>query len=96
MKNLDARVQPLSPGHALLIVSEGEVMVQRPAEWLAGTVVMNAPMRVAAPAAIDVHGNAAISAMASAKYMTLHPPRAMASLVAWLRGTAATPALRTA
>lgn len=70
------RTMALESGQALaidrhrsanLFLAEGEVLLQGPAEWLAGTVVMAAPRRVAAPAALASAGIASITAVGAAK-----------------------------
>ena len=52
---------------ASLFLAEGEVLVQAPAEWLAGTVVLAAPRRVAAPAALAGAQIASVTALGAAK-----------------------------
>ena len=39
-------------GAGLAVLSEGELLVQAPARWLAGTVVLSAPVRLVAPAVL--------------------------------------------
>lgn len=52
---------------ASLFVAEGEVLVQAPANWLGGTVVLPAPRRAVAPAALACSEIASITAIGSAK-----------------------------
>ena len=70
------RTMTLQSGQALAIdrhrpasvfVAEGEVLVQAPANWLGGTVVLPAPRRAVAPAALTGSEIASITAIGSAK-----------------------------
>ena len=102
MKNLNARVQTLPPGDALtndgdrpltIAVTEGEVMVQRAAEWLAGHVVQTAPVRVAAPASFELDAAARVVALGRAKVVVDEAPGLAARLRTFLRRTALGPSL---
>lgn len=66
---------PLQSGQALavdrhrgaqLFVAEGEVLLQAPARWLGGTVVLAPPRRVAAPAALACAEIASLTALGAA------------------------------
>ena len=102
MKNSNARVQTLPPGDALMIegdrpmtiaVTEGEVMVQRAAEWLAGQVVQTAPVRVVAPAALSVDAGTSVVAVGRARIVVDEVPGLAARFATLLRRTALGPAL---
>jgi len=102
MKNLDARVQTLPPGDALtnegdrpltIAVTEGDVMVRRAAEWLAGRVVFAAPVRVAAPASLSLDAGASVEAIGRAKVVIDEVPGFAARLRTFLRRTSLGPAL---
>ena len=54
-------------GPASLFLAEGEVLVQAPAQWFAGTVVLTAPRRVVAPAALACAQIASITALDAVK-----------------------------
>lgn len=73
--NTNHRSIPLQSGQALtvdrhgsakLFVTEGEVLLRAPAQWLAGTVVVAPPRRVAAPAALDCAEIDSITAVGAA------------------------------
>ena len=60
------RLHRLAAGQALalprgtarpLVLAEGELLMQGPALWLAGSVVLPAPVRLVAPAALPVGGS---------------------------------------
>jgi hypothetical protein len=102
MKNFNARVQTLPPGDALtnegdrpltIAVTEGEVMVQHAAEWLAGHVVQLAPVRVVAPASLSLDPAASVVAIGRAKVVIDEAPSFAARIGAFLRGTSLGPAL---
>ena len=102
MKNFDARVQALPPGDALqndsdrpvtVAVTEGEVMIQRAAEWLAGHVVHTAPVRVVAPASFQLDAAASVVAVGRAKVVIDEAPGLAARLRTFLRRTSLGPAL---
>lgn len=74
--NPTCRSIPLQSGQALavdrhrgaqLFVAEGEVLLQAPARWLGGTVVLAPPRRVAAPAALACAEIASLTALGAAK-----------------------------
>ena len=50
-----------------LFVTEGEVLLRSPAQWLAGTFVLAPPRRVAAPAALDCGEIDSITAVGAVK-----------------------------
>lgn len=74
LMNTIHRSIPLQSGQALavdrhrsarLVLTEGEVLLQAPAQWLGDTVVLMPPHRVVAPAALpssDIHAITAIGA----------------------------------
>jgi hypothetical protein len=55
-------------GCATLFLTEGEVLLQAPPEWLAGTVFQSPPRRVAAPAALPAAEIHSITAIVAAKF----------------------------
>ena len=74
--NTNHRSIPLQSGQALavdrhgsakLFVTEGEVLLRSPAQWLAGTFVLAPPRRVAAPAALDCGEIDSITAVGAVK-----------------------------
>jgi hypothetical protein len=79
----------LQPGEALapdrhastrLFVTEGEVLVQAPAQWLAEALVVSAPRRIVAPAAIACKDIAALAAIGAVK---LHIEEPVGLLERW-------------
>jgi hypothetical protein len=54
-------------GSARLYVTEGEVLLRSPAKWLANTVVVAPPRRVAAPALLDCAEVESITAVGAAQ-----------------------------
>jgi len=102
MKNLNARVQTLPPGDALtnegdrpltIAVTEGEVMVQRAAEWLAGHVVQTPAVRVVAPASFPLDAAASVVAVGRAKVVIDEAPGIAARIATFMRRTSLGPAL---
>ena len=75
--------QALSPsrasrGHAVL--AEGELLVQAPMEWLAGSVVVPDPVRLVAPAVLDLDASHSFVAVrASAVVVPQAAPRVTAA-----------------
>ena len=60
--NTQAQVRSLEAGQALelsarasgpLVLAEGELLLQEPARWLAGRVVLPRPVRLVAPAVLE-------------------------------------------
>ena len=80
----------LQPGQTLafdrhatrLFVTEGEVLVQARAQWLAETLLFTAPRRIAAPAAIDCKDIASLTAVGAAKVHLEQAPGVLESLKA--------------
>jgi hypothetical protein len=77
MNTTHARSIPLQSGQALavdrrwarLVLIEGEVLLQAPADWVGGTVVLAPPRRVVAPAALDCAEMSSIAAIGPAKLL---------------------------
>ena len=78
MNTTQTRLIQLQPGQAFpvdrhrsgtLVVVEGEVLLQTPAKWLAGTVVLAPPRRVVAPAALAFEEMGSIAAICPAKIL---------------------------
>jgi len=78
MNTMQSELHTLQAGEALtgarvrwskLIVAEGEVLVQAPAQWLAGIVVVPPPTRVSGPASLDLDGTESVIATSHAKIM---------------------------
>ena len=67
-------------GSAKLFVTEGEVLLQAPAQWLGNTVVVAPPRRVAAPAALDCGEIASITAVGAAKIQVEETPGPLETL----------------
>ena len=76
--------QTLQAGQALalpgrrplsLVLVEGEVLAQAPAQWLGGELVLLPPKRVAAPLALDFEAGTAFTATARAKVAIEQPVR---------------------
>jgi hypothetical protein len=78
MNTTNSRWIPLQSGQALALdrhrsakvfLAEGEVLLQAPAQWLGGTLVLAPPRRLAAPAAWTGAGIDSIRALGSAKVL---------------------------
>lgn len=92
--NTQAQVQRLQAGESLpqtrfgagpAILAEGELLVQAPAEWLAGTVVIPPPVRIVAPAVLDdLPPSASVMAVGAAK-VVLPQPAPLFPITRWLR-----------
>ena len=70
--NTQTQVHRLEAGQALAlprrvagsaVLSEGELLVQAPARWLAGTVVLSAPVRLVAPAVLPTEPGCSVVAV---------------------------------
>lgn len=100
--NTQARLHRLEAGQALpqvrrgagpVVLAEGEVLVQEPARWLGGTVVVPAAVRLVAPAVLPSPDDCSVVAVqASAVLVPEAKPllalRALRAASAWLRGSA--------
>ena len=84
MNTTHTTYQTLQAGQALalparrplsLVLVEGEVLVQPPAQWLGGALVLIPPKRVAAPLALDFESGTAFTATARAKVAIEQPVR---------------------
>ncbi|NML44601.1 hypothetical protein HHL11_12615 [Ramlibacter sp. G-1-2-2] len=92
--NTQAQVQRLQAGESLpqsrfgagpAILAEGELLVQAPAEWLAGTVVIPSPVRIVAPAVLgDLPPNASVMAVGTAK-VVVPQPAPLFPIAKWFR-----------
>jgi hypothetical protein len=78
MNTMQSELHTLQAGEALtvargrsskLIVAEGEVLVQAPAQWLAGIVLVPPPRRVSGPASLELDGTESVMAIRHAKIM---------------------------
>lgn len=96
--NKQARIVRLEAGQAFsdprgvagpAVLLEGELQVQEAARWLGERVVVEAPVRIAAPALLQADSSAAIVAV-SASAVLVHdavplPARAWNAAASWLR-----------
>ena len=101
--NTQARLHRLEAGQALpqvrrgagpVVLAEGEVLVQEPARWLGGTVVVAPAVRLVAPAVLpSADGCSVVAVHASSVLVPEAQPvlalRALRAASAWLRGGAA-------
>ena len=108
--NTQTQVHRLEAGQALAlpgrdagqaVLSEGELLVQAPARWLAGTVVLAAPVRLVAPAVLRLEPSSSVVAVrpSSVVVQVAAPLLSFATLraaAAWLRGAVQAPAAVTA
>jgi hypothetical protein len=74
--NTTTTYQALQPGQAFawparqpksLVLVEGEVLVQAPAQWLGDALVLSQPMRVTAPQALNVGEGCSVVASTRSK-----------------------------
>ncbi|MBC5782259.1 hypothetical protein H8N03_04835 [Ramlibacter sp. USB13] len=103
--NTQAQVLRIEAGQALplprrtggpVVLTEGELVMQQPAQWLGGTVVLSAPVRIAAPATLPTGSPGEFIAASAA---TVVVPAAQPSVVlsslrataAWVRGLGVSP-----
>ena len=63
---------PARRGSAPAILTEGELLVQRRVEWLAGTVVVPAPVRLVAPAVVAADPSSSVMAVGAATVVVPH------------------------
>ena len=108
--NTQTQVHRLEAGQALalsrqgagpVVLAEGEVLVQAPARWRAGTVVLSAPVRHVAPAALRLEPSSSVIALRPSSMVVREaaPLLSFATLraaAAWLRGAVQAPAAVTA
>lgn len=62
------------PRAARVVLSEGEALLQSPAEWLGGTFVLRPPRRVSAPALLDAADLHAATALTAARILVQAQP----------------------
>jgi hypothetical protein len=93
MNTTTTSFQTLRPGQALalparlpksLVLVEGEVLVQAPAQWLGGTLVLSKPVRFAAPQSLPVDDGAMIIAGTRARLAMQASPSPVGALRALL------------
>jgi len=93
--NTQTRIHRLEAGQALqlepgdrsvAVLSEGELLLQPPAQWLAGTVVLPAPTRLHAPALVPADPSCSIVALRASSVVVRQPAAAAAGALAWLAG----------
>lgn len=63
---------PARRGSAPAILTQGELLVQRPAQWLADTVVLHPPVRLVAPAVVDADASSSVIAVDAATVIVPH------------------------
>ena len=94
--NTQARVQRLQSGQALqisrrsagpVVLSQGELLVQAPASWLGGTVVLSPPVRFVAPAVLPAEASGSAVALRESTVVVHETARLFApgSMAAWIR-----------
>lgn len=97
--NTQARLHRLEAGQALplarrtsapAVLTEGELLVQEPALWLAGRVVLPAPVRLVAPAVLPPGGSATFvatrpSAVLVQEAAPLLSHEGLQAVAAWMR-----------
>jgi hypothetical protein len=86
------QTRTLAAGQALavrakrLILVEGELLVQAPAQWLGDTVAFAPATHVAAPAALVLDGTLSVRALGGVRIVIEQPAGVLASLgIAWAR-----------
>ena len=68
-------LEPVGPRTAMLILVDGDVLVQAPARWLADCVIhLPAAQRLSAPACLPLEGFSAIRAVGGAKIQVVEAP----------------------
>lgn len=70
-------------GSATLYLAEGELLLQAPATWLAGTVVIAPARRVLAPALLDAREIASAVAVGAVKVRVQRAAGLLARLTRW-------------
>ena len=71
-------------GRATLFLTEGEVLLHAPAQWLSDTVVQSPPRRVAAPATLRCEDLLSITALGAAQVYLEEAPGPLEKLkAAW-------------
>ncbi|MCD6076513.1 MAG: hypothetical protein K0R89_451 [Ramlibacter sp.] len=98
--NTQTHVRELQAGQALaldelpqgrFVLVEGEVLLQAPATWLAGTVVQPPAVRIAAPASLPAMEVGMLRATRDAKIVVEEAPGVLAVFSAWWSRAAAVP-----
>lgn len=80
-----------SPGGGPAVLREGELLLQQPARWLGGTVVLPAPVRLVAPALLPAgQGGSFVAVRPSSVVVQAAAParasgRLLAAVAAWWR-----------
>lgn len=87
--------QAFSPSRRITgpaVLTEGEVQVQEPARWLAGQVIVSAPVRLAAPAVLPAESAGSIIAVSASTVMVAEEApllsNALGAVLSWLRAPA--------
>lgn len=99
--NTQAQVHRLQAGQAIslplprrgagpVVLAQGELLVQEPARWLGGTVVVPAPVRLVAPAVLPEAPSASVTAVRESTVVVPRPapllPRiSLSAVAAWVR-----------
>lgn len=78
-------------GGGLAVLTEGELLVQKPARWLGGSAVMPTAMRIGAPAVLPAGAHYSFVASGPASVVVEGPTpsaigRALRSAAAWMAG----------
>ena len=94
--NTQQQVHRLEAGQALpiprrgggpAVLTEGELVMQEPARWLAGTVVLPAAVRVVAPALLPSCGPGGSFVAVGPSSVVVHEPAPLLrAAAAWIRG----------
>lgn len=101
--NTQSHVHRLQAGEALslpangtgrVILAEGEVLVQSPARWLAGTVVFSPAVRLSAPMVLNAEQAGSVVAASEASLVVEESPSVLAGLASLVRRVARSPKLQ--
>ena len=94
--NTQAKIIRLEAGQALAlprrgkaVLTEGELRMQEPARWLAGMVVLPAPVRLGAPASLPASSSCSFVAVHACNVVVHQSDSVFAPLrtaASWLRG----------
>lgn len=93
--NTQTQLHELQAGEALafsraskgrVILAEGEVLVQAPALWLAGTVIVPPVRRLSAPASLPLSEAGSLRATRAARVLIERAPGPVATLLSALAG----------
>jgi hypothetical protein len=89
--NTQTRSLRLLAGEAMLlprraaqaVLTQGEVLVQPPARWLGGEVVLPKPVRLSAPALLPTEPSASVQAIGAAVVFVHEAPSLLSVLSSW-------------